>query len=209
MHAPTLALFVLASLILAVTPGPGVMFLVARTLSHGRGAGLCSIAGLAVGSFANLLCASLGLAALFAVSTLAFTVMKLAGAGYMMYLGVRALTGRRMIEAAPVVTASQLPLFRSGFLVSLLNPKVTLFFAAFLPQFIDPRAAALPQSLLLGALFIGIAACTDMLYVLATAALGPTVIGCLKPRAAGRYVTASSFIGLGVYMALSRSHRAA
>ena len=80
VHTPTLALFVLASFVLAVTPGPGVLFLITRTLSQGRSAGLASISGLAVGAFGNLLCASLGLAVLFAVSTLAFTVVKLAGA---------------------------------------------------------------------------------------------------------------------------------
>ncbi len=206
MHTPTLALFIIASFVLAVTPGPGVLFLITRTLSQGRSAGLASIAGLAVGAFGNLLCASLGLAVLFAVSTLAFTVVKLAGAAYLIYLGVKTLKVTPTTAIMPTAPVSRLQLFRSGILVELLNPKVTLFFAAFLPQFIEPHAAALPQSLFLGAIFIGIAACTDTLYVLTTAALGPTLIRRLKPGGAGRYVTASTFIGLGVYVALSPPH---
>jgi threonine/homoserine/homoserine lactone efflux protein len=208
MHTPTLALFVLASLVLAITPGPGVLFLITRTLSQGRSAGLASIGGLAVGAFGNLLCASLGLAVLFAVSTWAFTLVKLAGAAYLIYLGIKTLRGGAApTDVTPVASTSRLQVFRSGILVELLNPKVTLFFAAFLPQFIDPQAAALPQSLLLGAIFICIAACTDTLYVLTTAALGPTFIRRMKPGRAGRYVTASTFIGLGLYVALSPSHK--
>lgn len=207
MHTPTLALFVVASFVLAVTPGPGVLFLITRTLSQGRSAGLASIGGLAVGAFGNLLCASLGLALLFAVSTVAFTVVKLAGAAYLIYLGIKSLKPTVAAAVTPTVPVSRLQLFHSGILVDLLNPKLTLFFAAFLPQFIDPHSAALPQSLLLGCIFIGIAACTDTLYVLTTAALGPTVIRRLKPGRIVRYLTASTFIGLGVYVALSPSHQ--
>ena len=207
MHASHVAVFALASLILAVTPGPGVLFLITRTLSQGRSAGLASISGLAVGSVGNLLCACLGLAVLFAVSSIAFTVVKLAGAAYLIYLGFRALTQASSPAAAPLPPASQGSLFRSAFLVSLLNPKTTLFFAAFLPQFIDPQSAALPQSLLLGCVFIGIAACTDSVYVLTTAAVGPRVLRRLKPGRAGRFVTASTFIGLGLYVALAPSQK--
>jgi threonine/homoserine/homoserine lactone efflux protein len=207
MHTPTFALFVLASLVLALTPGPGVLFIITRTLSQGRSAGLASVCGLAVGAFGNLLCASLGLAVLFSVSSLAFTVVKFAGAAYLIYLGFNALKPAATAAMAPPAPVSHLRLFRGGILVELLNPKVTLFFAAFLPQFIDPRGPALPQSLLLGATFIGIAACTDTLYALTTAALGPTVIRRLVPGRAGRYVTATTFIGLGLYVALSPAGR--
>ena len=134
--------FVLASLVLAVTPGPGVLYIVTRTLAQGRAAGLASVAGVALGNLGNALAASLGLAALFALSSLAFAVVKWAGAAYLVWLGVRAL------RQPPAAAAAAAPAFepprlarivRDGFVVALLNPKTALFFAAFLPQFLARR----------------------------------------------------------------------
>ena len=203
MHSPTFAIFAIASFLLAITPGPGVLFLITRTLSQGRGAGLASIGGLALGSFGNLLVASLGLAVIFAVSSAAFTIVKLAGASYLVFLGIKALRASTPGPARSTVPTSSMQLFRGGFFVGLLNPKTALFFAAFLPQFIDPQFSAFLQSVMLGCTFIAIAACTDTLYVLATASVGTTVLGRLKPGRLGRYITASTFIGLGVYVALA------
>ena len=209
MFGSTLAVFVLASAVLAITPGPAVIYLVTRTLGQGRGAGLASIGGIALGNLGNAAIASLGLAVVFAVSAHAFTIVKLAGAAYLILLGVRAL--RRAPVAARAAQAGRAPrvsAFRDGFLVALLNPKTALFFAAFLPQFVDPGAAPLSQSILLGSIFVLIAAGTDTLYVLAAGALGPKIVSLGGRHSCGRYVTAISFIALGIYVACSGSRSA-
>jgi len=200
------AVFVLASAVLAITPGTAVIYLVTRTLGQGRSAGLASIGGIALGNFGNAVIASLGIAVIFAVSARAFTIAKLAGAAYLVLLGVRALRRAPVsTRAEPAGRAPRMSAFRDGFLVALLNPKTALFFAAFLPQFVDPGAAPLPQSILLGSVFVLLAACTDTLYVLAAGALGPKIVGLGGRRSRGRYVTAISFIALGIYLACSGS----
>jgi threonine/homoserine/homoserine lactone efflux protein len=200
---PTLGLwaFALASLVLAATPGPGVVYIVTRSVAQGRRAGLMSVAGVALGNLGNAMGASLGLAALLAVSSVAFTVVKLAGAAYLLYLGWRAL---RPSAIAPVDAGFAPPeagrILREGFVVALLNPKTALFFAAFLPQFMDPAASAFLQSAAFGAAFVLIAASTDTAYVLAAAAAAPA-LGA--GSAWGRYVAAAVYLGLGLYTAVS------
>ncbi len=220
--APLLAAFLLASLVLAATPGPGVVYVVARTLAQGRRAGLTSVAGVALGNFGNAMGAAIGLAALFAVSSAAFTIVKLAGAAYLVYLGIKVL---RASPAAAPSTAFQSPrfgrIFRDGFVVALLNPKTAIFFAAFLPQFIDPAASAVLQSALLGGIFVLVAASTDTMYVLAANAAASALGGgpgasssamssgqARRGWAAGRFVTAATFIGLGIFAAASGSRPA-
>ena len=195
--------FALASLVLAATPGPGVVYIVTRTVAQGRRAGLLSVAGVALGNLGNAMGASLGLAALLAVSSVAFTVVKLAGAAYLLYLGWRALRP----SASARVDAGFAPpeagrILREGFVVALLNPKTALFFAAFLPQFMDPASSALVHSVAFGAAFVLIAASTDTAYVLAAAAAAP-ILGAGRAGAAwGRYATAAVYLGLGLYTAV-------
>ena len=213
-----LTAFVIASLALAVTPGPAVVYLLSRTIAHGRRAGFASLAGVALGNFGNALGASVGLAALFAVSSVAFTLVKFGGALYLVYLGVRALISQP--AASPVERAaapSAWPMFRDGFVVALLNPKTALFFAAFLPQFIDPAGSPMLQSVLLGALFVLIAASTDVVYVMVASRILPALVdsergteaaGMARDRGRrharfGRYLSASTFFGLGIYTALA------
>lgn len=197
-----LSAFLIASLILAVTPGPGVCYIVTRSLVQGRRAGLASVAGVAAGNFGNALAAAVGLAALFAVSALAFGIVKYAGAAYLIYLGIQMLR-------QPVATPVDMPppparhVFRDGCVVALLNPKTALFFAAFLPQFMTPTAAPLPQSLALGTLFVLIAAVTDSLYALAAGALAPLLERLRGRQTLGRQLGGSLFIGLGVFAALT------
>ena len=142
----TLLAFLAASLVLAATPGPGVLYVVTRTIAQGRRAGLTSVAGVALGNLCNAIGASLGLGALFAVSSAAFLIVKTTGAAYLVYLGFKALRP----SATPTLeghfrSAATGRAFREGFLVALLNPKTALFFAAFLPQFIDPASSAVLQ----------------------------------------------------------------
>jgi threonine/homoserine/homoserine lactone efflux protein len=205
---PLLVAFFLASFVLAVTPGPGVFYIVTRTLTQGRRAGLASVAGVALGNLGNAIGAAIGLAAVFAVSSLAFAIVKYAGAAYLIYLGVRALRSPPDdVVAATFARATARAIFRDGFVVALFNPKTAIFFAAFLPQFLNPGASPIGQSVLLGALFVLVAAATDSAYALAAGAVAPALSQFRRVRTAGRYLSASAFIGLGVFAAASGSRR--
>lgn len=206
---PALLGFLAAAFVLAVTPGPGVAYVVTRTLAQGKSAGLASVAGVALGNFGNAAGATLGLAALFAVSSAAFTVVKYAGAAYLLYLGLQALR-----QAGPQPTESRTQpvrparVLRDGFFVALLNPKTTLFFASFLPQFIDPSASPVRQSLALSGLFVALAALSDTTYVLLARAVAPVFRSTKAVARYGSYATACVYVSLGLYAALSGSRPA-
>ena len=206
---PLFSAFVAASFVLAVTPGPGVFYIVTRSLMQGRGAGLASVSGVALGNLGNAIGACVGLAALFAVSAMAYTIVKYAGAAYLIYLGWQALRApAAAADSAPVVApATSARIFRDGFVVALLNPKTAIFFAAFLPQFIDATTSPITQSIALAAVFVGIAASTDSLYALTAGVIGPFLSRARGARAAGRYVTGGAFIGLGLLTAVTGSRR--
>ena len=201
-----LASFVAASAVLALTPGPGVAFIVARTLAQGRGSGLASVAGVALGNLGNAVGASLGLAALFAVSSAAFTVVKLAGAAYLVWMGVAlwraAAHGDTASPQPDTERRARRAVWQDGLWVSLLNPKTTLFFAAFLPQFVSAPDHAVAQSLALGGLFVALAAVTDTGYVLLAARVAPRLRRAAGTRRLGQRAAGSAFIGLGLLAAL-------
>lgn len=201
---PLLVAFMGASLVLALTPGPAVVYIVARTLAQGRACGLASVVGVALGNLANAVGAALGLAALFAISSTAFTVVKWAGAAYLVYLGVRMWRATSAsLNAVPQPATQPLRrVFRDGFLVAMLNPKTTLFFAAFLPQFMDAHANPLVQTLTLASVFIGIAGCTDLIYVLTASLVAPRLGQATRHAAWGNRLAGTSFIGLGVLTAM-------
>lgn len=203
---PVLAAFLAASLLLAITPGPGVLYILARSIAQGRSAGLASVAGVALGNLANATGASLGLAALFAMSSMAFLLVKYAGAGYLVYLGVRALRAPGPAALPAPGPAPRVRIFRDGFLVALLNPKTALFFAAFLPQFMGAQPVSAATGILLGAMFVGVAACTDALYALAGGLLSAGMRGWQGAGRAGRYLGGCTFIGLGLLTAAT-GHR--
>jgi len=204
-----LAAFVVASLILSVTPGPGVVYIVTRTLAQGRAAGLASVAGVALGNLGNAIGASIGLAALFAVSSLAFTVVKYAGAVYLIWLGIKALRSRPGATglASPVAPPWR-RICRDGFVVALLNPKTALFFAAFLPQFINRGGSPMMQSLTLGTLFVAIAASTDAGYALAAGAASSRLGRVGGGRDWPRYLGAAVYFGLAAFTLASGSRPA-
>jgi threonine/homoserine/homoserine lactone efflux protein len=200
--------FMAASLALALTPGPAVVYIVARTLAQGRASGLASAVGVALGNFGNALGATFGLALLFAVSSAAFTAVKLAGAVYLVWMGLamwreagRYAATTQALPSVPRRRTAQV--FRDGFAVALLNPKTALFFAAFLPQFISAPAHATAQSVALGAVFVAIAASTDIGYVLLAASVAPRLRGAAGARRVGQRVAGSAFIGLGLLAAVS------
>ncbi len=204
-ETPLLLAFAGASLVLALTPGPAVVYIVARTVAQGQTCGLASVLGVALGNLGNAVGAALGLAALFAVSSAAFTVVKWAGAAYLVYLGLRmwratpapAADGTKASQAQPLARV-----FRDGFVVALLNPKTTLFFAAFLPQFMGAQGSPLLQTLALGCVFVGIAACTDLFYVLAASLVAPRLGAATRHAVWGNRLAGTSFIGLGVLTAM-------
>jgi threonine/homoserine/homoserine lactone efflux protein len=205
-NGSSLIAFVIASVVLAITPGPAVFYIVTRSLSQGRRAGLASVGGVALGNLGNSIGASVGLAALFAISSLAFWVVKYAGAAYLIYLGVKALRRPSETTEAPRPGSSRpAVIFRDGFIVALLNPKTTLFFSAFLPQFLDQHSSTIVQSVALGAAFVVIASVTDTTYALTASVIAPAMARARGRRNVGRYLTASAFIGLGVFTATTGS----
>jgi threonine/homoserine/homoserine lactone efflux protein len=205
---PLLSAFLVASFILAVTPGPGVFYVVTRSLLQGRRFGLASVGGVALGNLGNAAGASIGLAALFAVSAVAFSVVKYAGALYLVWVGIRMLRAPGREAGAAPPPAPMHHIFRDGFVVALLNPKTAIFFAAFLPQFMSADAPPMLQSLALGTLFVLIAAVTDTGYAIAAGAVAPVLARARRVNALGRYVTGGAFIGLGLLTAVSGSRTA-
>ncbi len=199
---PLFSAFLLASFVLAVIPGPGVLYIATRSLVQGRQSGLVSVAGVALGNLGNAFAAAAGLAALFATSSLAFSVTRYAGALYLVYLGVQTFRPSTVENSAAAPSAAPLRrVFRDGFVVALLNPKTTVFFAAFLPQFLSTNSQTVPQSMALGLLFVAIAAVTDSVCALAAGVATPALRDSVVRRI-GRRLAGAVLIGLGVFAAL-------
>src|SRR2546428_6410242 len=138
-----IGVFVAASLALLVVPGPAVLYIVGRSLRHGRTAGFLSVLGICTGTLLHVVAAALGLTALLRASPIGFSAIRYAGAAYLVWLGVQALrSGERSIGTESVSHDGALQIFRQGVLVNVLNPKTALFFLAFLPQFVDPSRGA-------------------------------------------------------------------
>ena len=196
----TLAIFMAASLALAVVPGPAVLYIVAQSVDQGRGAGLVSALGISVGGLVHVAAATIGLSSLLASSATAFTIVKYAGAVYLIVLGVRRLLTREELpdEMARPPRARQ-RLFRDGVIVNVLNPKTALFFLAFLPQFVDPDAAAPAlQIFALGMIFVAIALCSDSIWALAAGTLGGWLRRSRWYLGVKRWVTGTVFVALGL-----------
>ena len=204
--------FVAAALVVLVLPGPGVFYVMARTLGQGTKAGLISALGLSTGVLAHVVAAVAGLSAILLTSATAFEIVRMLGAGYLIYLGLKALLAARKAGQGKITVATPLPagrIFRDGVIVSVLNPKIAVFFLAFLPQFVDPALGAVPlQILLLGLFYALLAMMTDGGYAL----LAGGMRQCLKSgRLSGRllrgplpqYFTGIVFLGLGLHTLLS------
>jgi threonine/homoserine/homoserine lactone efflux protein len=206
----TIWLFCLAATALIVIPGPAVLYVVTQSIGQGRRAGLISASGVATGGLVHVVGAAIGISGLLLSSATLFSIVKFAGAGYLIYLGGRRLLG---LEAsalvAPQASRSRRQLYRDGAVVNILNPKTALFFYAFLPQFLDPdRGAVAPQAIVLGALFVSIALVSDSVWALASG----SAAAWLKERPLAvmleRWVSGTVLIGLGAAAALTSAHRA-
>ncbi|HEX5691231.1 MAG TPA: LysE family translocator [Roseiflexaceae bacterium] len=202
---PSLTLFVVASWVLIITPGPDSLYVLTRSIAQGKQAGIVSALGVTVGIFVHTLAAAFGLAVVLQTSALAFLVVKYAGALYLLYLGVRTLKDRSSLSLAPDHKSRQLrKLFGQGVLSNVTNPKIALFFLAFLPQFVHPENGhAALQMLILGAIF----AFFGVTY-LSALAYGAGQIGALfarNPRLLKplRWATGTVFIGLGLRLAFA------
>jgi threonine/homoserine/homoserine lactone efflux protein len=193
----TLLLFVGTSLALLAVPGPAVIYVVTRSVDQGRRAGMISVLGVETATFAYALAAAVGLTGLIAASELGFTIVKYAGAAYLVYLGVRKLLERE--EAHGAVADARSRLYLKGVLVQALNPKIAVFFLAFLPQF----AGSASGLLVLGTIFTLLAVLSDGAYVL----LAGGVAGRLRAnRRVLAKLSGGIYIGLGITAALSGGH---
>jgi len=194
--------FGLAALALLLIPGPSVLYVVFQSAEQGRRVGLASVAGIHLGTLVHVAAASAGLSALIVASSLAFSVVKYAGAAYLIYLGIRKLLDR---DAETRVERKRQPLRRAfvrGVIVNVLNPKTALFFLAFLPQFVAPdRGGVWSQALVLGFAFVGLGLVTDSLYALAAGTIGVVL---RRKRNAVRYGSGVVFIALGATAALAK-----
>ena len=200
-----LALFVGAALLLLVVPGPSVLYIVTQSVSHGRRAGIVSVAGITTGTLVHIAAATVGLSALLASSALAFDVVKYLGAAYLIAVGIRRLAGWER-GAGPQArdTRDFRRLYRQGIVVNTLNPKTALFFLAFLPQFVDPgRGTPWLQILALGLLFAALGFFSDGAWALVAGTLGERLRRSRRFPAVQRYVSGSVFVGLGAIAALT------
>jgi threonine/homoserine/homoserine lactone efflux protein len=201
----SIAVFTVAALVLLVVPGPAVLYVVARSIHQGRRAGLASVLGIHVGTAVHIAAASVGLSALVLSSAVAFTAVKVAGAGYLVALGLWTLLGRRPEPAVAVGGERRLRrVFAQGIVVNVLNPKTALFFLAFLPQFVDPQAPhPAVQTAFLGLLFACLGLVTDSLWALVAGAAGSLVRSSRRFLRAQRYLAGGVYVGLGVATALA------
>jgi threonine/homoserine/homoserine lactone efflux protein len=209
MHMVFSPLFVTAALVLLLTPGPAVLYIVARSMNQGRRAGLVSVLGVELGNSVHVVAATLGLSAILLTSALAFNVIKYVGAVYLVYIGIRTLLTPVKTEVDPgEVQKSLCRTFTQGFVVAALNPKTALFFLAFLPQFVDySRGNPSVQFLALGLLFVAMAITTDSLYALLSGTAGNWLRRNAWFLAFQRYFSGMIYIGLGVSAALTGGDR--
>ena len=202
-------LFVVSGLLLNVTPGQDTLYIVTRSVAQGRRAGLWSVLGISTGAVVHTLAAAFGLSAILATSASAFIVVKFVGAAYLIYLGAKMLLERQAAASTGGEPAprheSAWAIYRAAVLTNVLNPKVALFFLAFLPQFVAPDAPSrLLSFLFLGAVFVFNGTLWCLVLVMTASALS----GRLRRNAAGarwlRQATGAVFLGLGARLALSK-----
>lgn len=202
IDAHRLALFFAAALLLAITPGPGIFYVLARTLAGGRREGILSSLGTFAGGLFHVFAAALGVSAILAASAVAFHTVKYAGAAYLVWLGIRMIRTRH--AEINVTSAPSQGAFRQGILTEALNPKTALFFLSFIPQFIAPaRGHVFLQFLVLGALSVVLNTSADVVVVLLAAPLERKLKSSARFRSRQRVASGLGMIGLGAYVALA------
>jgi len=200
---PSIAFFI-AALVLAVTPGPGIAYVVARTAAGGRAEGLASCVGTGLGGMLHVGAAALGLSVLLAQSAMAFSVVKYIGAAYLVYLGIRLLLSRAAFTPARARPTGARRALLEGILVEALNVKTALFFLAFLPQFLVSGSSALLQLVVMGTVCVVLNTVVDVVAVLGAARLlGSEASGRQRARLLDR-ASGLTLVGLGLYVAASK-----
>ena len=198
-------LFLAAAVILAATPGPGIFYVLARTLAGGRREGFQSSFGTFFGGLFHVFAAALGVSAILAASAVAFHTVKYAGAGYLVFLGVKMIRSRNA-ELSTDTSAPKGSAFRQGILTEALNPKTALFFLSFIPQFIAPeRGHVFLQFALLGILSVTLNTAADLAVVSLAAPLERKLKSSVRFRRGQRTASGLGMIGLGAYLAFSES----
>ena len=202
MDRHLLLLFLTAAALLAITPGPGIFYVLARTLSGGKREGVLSAFGTFIGGSVHVLAAGLGLSAVLAASATAFTVVKYAGALYLVWLGVRMIRTRNVPMDKPAETPTTNHAFRQGVVTEVLNPKTALFFLSFLPQFVNPALGhVVIQFLLLGIMSVSLNTAADLLVVFFAAPIGKRLRSSERFRRNQRVTSGVGMIGLGAFVA--------
>jgi threonine/homoserine/homoserine lactone efflux protein len=204
----TLALFAATAFVFLIVPGPAVIYVTTRSMDQGRAAGMASVLGIHTGTVVHTVAAALGLSALLASSAAAFTVVKLLGAAYLVFLGVRRLLGSELVEdqEVPARRRSLWRIYGQGVVVNVLNPKTALFMLALLPQFVDPaRGSVTGQILFLGGFLSILGLVSDGTYALVAAGVGRWLRGSPRYLRIKRYVTGGVLVALGVTAAATGS----
>lgn len=193
-----------AGLALNVAPGPDMLYVAARSTSEGRSAGIVSSLGIATGTLVHITAVALGLSALLATVPVAYAVVRIGGAVYLMYLGVRAFASHSPGPMQQVARAPLAAIFRQGVITNVLNPKVALFFLAFLPQFVDPsRGSPAAQIVVLGLIFDTSGTLVNVAVALGASGAAERMRANRRMGNIMRKVTGTVFIGLGMRLALS------
>jgi threonine/homoserine/homoserine lactone efflux protein len=203
----TFVLFLAAASVVAVTPGPGIFYVLTRSLKGGRGEGIASTLGNCVGGLVHVAAAALGLSAILMASVTAFTAVKLTGTAYLVYLGIRTLLDRDDYTDPPEPDSParrrHRHAFRQGIVVEALNPKMDLFLLAFLPQFVDPQGNVAAQLLLLGCISVSLNTAVDLVVAYFAGPLGRRLRGSIRMRRRQRRFTGCALMGLGAYVAVT------
>ncbi|WP_416307944.1 LysE family translocator [Neptunicella sp. SCSIO 80796] len=201
----TIVTFSLAALLLSLSPGPSNLYIMARSINQGYKAGVAAASGLAVGSFIYVIATALGIATLFKYSPVAYTLIKIAGAGYLIYLGIQYLRAPKTAANTPIAapTHSFGHIFRQSIIVELTNPKTALFFIAFLPQFVSTEAGSVTvQLMVLGAIYALIALCCDLMVATLAGKLGSWLVQHQAFIYWQDKISGSILVGLGSYIGL-------
>ncbi len=198
-----LGLFLVAAVLLSIAPGPGMLYVLARTLHGGRREAVASILGTTVGGLAHVVAATLGLSAILLSSALAYSVLKYAGAAYLVYLGFRMIAdSRQPLELRAAASGGSHATFRQGVLTEALNPKTAIFFFTFLPQFVSPGGNATLQFLLLGCISVVLNSTADVVVALLAAPLARSFERHPRWRRAQQAGCGVGLVGLGAYVAV-------
>ena len=200
--ATSFGIFLTAAIVLAITPGPGIFYVLTRSLKGGRREGIASSFGTALGGLVHVPAAALGLSAILATSALAFTIVNYIGAAYLIYLGVRTLLANDNFDlSASFAATNTRRAFYQGITTEIFNPKTALFFLAFIPQFVNPHGVIVVQFIVLGCISVVLNTSADVVVALLAGPIGQRLRASVRFRRRQRLATGSALIELGTYVA--------